>query len=311
MRPDRILDIVIPVYNDAPYLAESLTSIFKQQLPNHWSYHVYVVDDGSDIAIRIDFPTDYSSNITILRLEQNSGASIARNEGAKAGDGEALLFLDADCSFSNSEALSSLIERYNQDFDVCFGQIHAPQGDFWARYQNNVAEERVVRFRAGERSCMTTAIFLVKRENFKSIGGFDEAYHFGFEDRDLFIALIKSGAKLALLEDALVNHNDQLSLISVTKKLYGSGATSSARFREKYPEEYMNMSYAKADVRSLKGSLSFLAFTTKNITWPLIRAADWAIRKNLLPDFISTKLVKYLSGLAYLHGTKASSESRQ
>ena len=81
---------------------------------------------------------------------------------------------------------------------------------------------------------MTTQIVLVSREMFTKVGGFDETYHFGFEDRDLFISLIKSGAKFSLSEKALVHHNDQLSLTSVTRKLFKSGKLSSSRFIEKH-----------------------------------------------------------------------------
>lgn len=301
---DSLLDIVIPVYNDASHLQESLRSISKQLLPAHWRTHVYIVDDGSDIAITPDLPTFDANNTTIITLESNGGASVARNSGAKTGIGEVILFLDADCSFSNEDALLALLTQYGLGSELCFGQIQAPQSDFWGRYQNDVARERAARFRQGEQSSMTTAIFLISRTIFESVGGFDESYHFGFEDRDLFISLIEKGANAALIEDALVDHNDNLSLTSVTRKLYKSAIGSSDIFIAKYPKEYANMSYSKADVRYSKGGLVCLVFLTSHLVWPLITIADWSIRKNILPYFISQKLVKYLSGAAYLHGTK-------
>tara|TARA_R110002096_G_scaffold152824_20_gene316252 strand:- start:6743 stop:7693 length:951 start_codon:yes stop_codon:yes gene_type:complete len=303
-RLNKTLDIVIPIYNDNPYLAETLTSIFKQQLPDGWRFHVYIVDDGSDIPVNLDIPKENTLDVSLVRLEINSGCSVARNKGASAGNGEVILFLDADCALARVNVLALLLEQYSQGEDVCFGQIHAPQGDFWAKYQNDVAEERAVRFKGGELSSMTTQVFMVKRQTFESVGGFDEAYHFGFEDRDLFISLIKSGANVSLVKKAIVNHNDQLSLLSVTKKLYKSGATSSTRFINKHPEVYSDMLYAKADVRNSKYFLKTCSFFIEPLTWPVIKGVDWAINKRLLPYLVTKKFVKYLSGLAYLHGTR-------
>jgi glycosyltransferase involved in cell wall biosynthesis len=302
---NKTLDIVIPVYNDNPYLAETLTSIFNQQLPNSWCFQIYVVDDGSNIPVSLDIPEKNMSNVSLIRLERNSGCSVARNKGAYAGNGEVTLFLDADCSLVTAYVLALLLEQYRQGYDVCFGQINAPQGDFWAKYQNDVAEERASRFKGGEKSSMTTQIFMVNRQVFESAGGFDEAYHFGFEDRDLFISLIKSGARIALEEKALVNHNDQLSLRSVTKKLFKSGESSSKRFIQKHPKEYKYLPYAKADVRYSTGGARILAYIAKPMLWPLVRVVSWGINKRLFPFYVAKKLVKYTSGLAYLIGTKA------
>jgi len=300
---DKILDVVIPVYNDAPYLTESLSSICKQHLVDGWGFHVYVVDDGSDMPVKVDVPKDKANIVSIIRLDKNSGCSIARNKGAFVGDGEVILFLDADCSFAHSRVLALLLEKYIAGFDICFGQINILGNGFWATYQNNVSIERCLRFKQGEKSSMTTAIFMARRRLFEEVAGFDEAYHFGFEDRDLFITLFKHEAKACLVEEALVNHNDEISLTSVTRKLYKSGATSSARFIEKHPDEYRKMEYVKADVRFSKGSLKLLAFLSKPLLWPMVSLLDAVLKKEWLPFYLAKIMVKYISGLAYLQGT--------
>ena len=301
----RVLDIVIPVYNDNPYLDETLKSIFTQKLPNGWRVNVYIVDDGSDEPVAID-----NKCINIVRIEKNSGCSVARNQGAIAGNGEVILFLDADCSLAKVSVLALLLEEYEKGYDVCFGQIHAPQGDFWAEYQNDVAKERAVRFFQGERSSMTTQIFMSNRQTFESVGGFDEAYHFGFEDRDLFITLVESGAKVSLVESAIVNHNDVLSLFSVTKKLYEAGKTSSVRFIEKHPFVYSQLAYAKADARSSSVLLNGLVILTWPILKPLVVIIDYCITSVAIPYSVTKKLVKYVSGLYYLHGTYSANKRK-
>ena len=301
---NKVLDIVIPVYNDNPYLVGTITSIFKQKLPNDWCFHVYIIDDGSEVPVNLDIPKENTSAVSLLRLEKNSGCSVARNKGAYAGYGEAILFLDADCSLAKENVLALLLEEYVKGYDVCFGQIHAPQDDFWAKYQNEVAAERAARFRSGELSSMTTQIVMVEAAIFKKVGGFDERYHFGFEDRDLFLSLINIGANVSLVEKAVVNHNDQLSLSSVVKKLYGAGKSASTRFIEKHPGEYSRLPYAKADARYSRKLLISVKLVPVAFLRFLVSFTDCLINRKVLTYIILKWCVKYVSGLAYLLGTK-------
>ena len=301
---NKVLDIVIPVYNDNPYLVGTITSIFKQQLPNDWCFHVYIIDDGSEVPVNLDIPKENTSAVSLLRLKKNSGCSVARNKGAYAGYGEAILFLDADCSLAKENVLALLLEEYVKGYDVCFGQIHAPQDDFWAKYQNDVAAERAARFRSGELSSMTTQIVMVEAAIFKKVGGFDECYHFGFEDRDLFLSLINIGANVSLVEKAVVNHNDQLSLSSVVKKLYGAGKSASTRFIEKHPGEYSRLPYAKADVRYSRKLWVSVKLVPVAFLRFLVSFTDCLINRKVLTYIILKWCVKYVSGLAYLLGTK-------
>jgi len=294
------IDVVIPVYNDEGCLVTTLQAISHQNLKPNWKLSIYVIDDGSSVPVKLDAQF---SDVSLIRLDKNMGASVARNTGASAGDGDALLFLDADCSLKYDQVLSLLLDQCIKGFDVCFGQIDVEGKGFWAEYQKEIAQKRATRFKDGDHSSMSTAIFLVKREVFELAGGFDEAYHFGFEDRDLFIALLKREARACLVEEALVNHNDEISLTSVTRKLFKSGATSSVRFIQKHPDEYEKMEYVKADVLYSKGGLKLLAFLSKPFLWPMVNLLDAVLKKEWLLFDLAKILVKYTSGLAYLQGT--------
>lgn len=85
------ISIVIPAYQAASYLAETLKSCLGQTLPPG---EVLVVDDGS---------TDGTAAVAeelgpSVRVETviNGGVARARNIGARLATGEFLLFLDAD-----------------------------------------------------------------------------------------------------------------------------------------------------------------------------------------------------------------------
>jgi glycosyltransferase involved in cell wall biosynthesis len=83
------VSVVIPCYNHAHFLAESIRSAVTQEGP---ACEVIVIDDGStDDTPRVAaaFPVRY------IR-QRNAGLSAARNTGLRAGAGQYVVFLDAD-----------------------------------------------------------------------------------------------------------------------------------------------------------------------------------------------------------------------
>jgi glycosyltransferase involved in cell wall biosynthesis len=84
-----LVSVVIPAYNAAPYLAETLTSVRAQTAPH---YEIIVVDDGS-----IDDTVSIAERFGARCLRQsNLGASTARNAAIRAARGQYVAFLDAD-----------------------------------------------------------------------------------------------------------------------------------------------------------------------------------------------------------------------
>lgn len=91
------VDVVIPLYNAAPFVERTLRSVLAQtRLPQR----VIVVDDGStdggpDVVRAL--VANYSGPVRIDLLEQpNAGPNTARNTGLQAGTSSFVAFLDAD-----------------------------------------------------------------------------------------------------------------------------------------------------------------------------------------------------------------------
>ncbi|NLL79432.1 MAG: glycosyltransferase family 2 protein [Clostridiales bacterium] len=89
------VSIIIPVYNAAAFLKETVESVKKQTYEN---WELLLVDDcSSDDSVRLmeQFAKE-DERIRPIRQEMNQGAAQARNRGIQEAEGRYIAFLDAD-----------------------------------------------------------------------------------------------------------------------------------------------------------------------------------------------------------------------
>lgn len=89
------VSVVIPTYNRAYILFNTLTSLKYQTYP-HERFEVIVVDDGSTDNTEALVQKVKIENLTFIRLERNMGDGVARNKGVSAARGELIIFCDSD-----------------------------------------------------------------------------------------------------------------------------------------------------------------------------------------------------------------------
>lgn len=85
--------MIIPTYNRAHLISESITSIVNQE-DARCDIELIVVDDGSTDNTE-DVVRQFGPTVKYIRQE-NSGAGAARNKGIAAASGEWISFLDSD-----------------------------------------------------------------------------------------------------------------------------------------------------------------------------------------------------------------------
>ena len=117
------VSVIVPIYNTAAYVRQCLESIASQTLDD---IEVLCVDDcstdGSDAICRQFAQRD--RRFRYLRLEKNSGAAQARNEGIARATGEYLAFMDADDWYPADACLKLLYDAATaHDADLCAGAI--------------------------------------------------------------------------------------------------------------------------------------------------------------------------------------------
>ena len=88
------ISFVMPCFNDGTSIEKAVNSLLDQDLPG---IEVIVVNDGSDSDTKkvLDMLAE-TKPIKVIHFEQNKGACVARNEGAKIAKGKYLSFLPAD-----------------------------------------------------------------------------------------------------------------------------------------------------------------------------------------------------------------------
>lgn len=89
-----MISVIVPIYNNAPYLEQCLTSILFQ---TYSDLEIICVNDGStDESLKILHTiAQKEPRITVLSQE-NAGVSAARNAGLDVAKGEYIAFVDSD-----------------------------------------------------------------------------------------------------------------------------------------------------------------------------------------------------------------------
>ena len=191
MAGDKV-SVIIPLYNKAPYIAETLLSVRNQTYEN---VELIVVDDGST-----DNGPEIADSCGAWVLDnQATGPSEARNTGVRFSTGRLILPLDADdwidptylektvpiCAENGVGIVSTDMVR--------FGKVN----DVLPARPLTVEEEK----NANEIPCCS----LIKREAFVQAGGYNSRAD-GYEDWDLWIDILKRGWKHRVVNEPLFHY---------------------------------------------------------------------------------------------------------
>lgn len=107
------VDVIVPVYNAAPYLDACLDSVLGQEA----ALRVIAVDDGSADGSGAMLDAQRDERLTVLHQE-NAGAAAARNRGLEQSRAPYLFFLDADDLMSPGCLRAMLDSAKDQNADV-------------------------------------------------------------------------------------------------------------------------------------------------------------------------------------------------
>jgi Glycosyltransferases involved in cell wall biogenesis len=199
------VSIIIPLYNRAELVKETIHSVIAQTL-QFWE--MIIVDDHStdnswDVVQAF---SQLDERILCYKkpLELQKGPSSSRNFGAKLAKGDCLIFLDSDDLITATcleKRIQSIIEKPELDFMVfpqaTFDFIPEKDAPLFSRYF--ATTEEYLKSFLKETPPWQTSGPLWKKEKFLALGGFKENYSM-MEDPELHIRAILRGLKFEVIQ---------------------------------------------------------------------------------------------------------------
>lgn len=88
-----LVSIIMPSYNTAQYITESIQSVLNQTYAN---WELIIVDDCSTDNTDEVVASIHDERIRYLKNEKNSGAAVSRNRALREAKGRWIAFLDSD-----------------------------------------------------------------------------------------------------------------------------------------------------------------------------------------------------------------------
>jgi glycosyltransferase involved in cell wall biosynthesis len=197
-RSDLSIVAIIPLYNGAQWIEQSIRSVLSQtRKPDEF----IVVDDGSiDDGLAIVERLAQEPLITLLR-KTNGGQSAARNYAVAHSKSALIALLDQD-DIWHPRHLEALVEVFTEhqgpplgwvysDFDdidhdgkmVSGSYVEHPRLENPKRHLHSILQHGVI---------IQPSATLISRIAFEAVGGFDERLC-GYEDDDLFLRMFREG----------------------------------------------------------------------------------------------------------------------
>ncbi len=195
-----LISVIIPAFNYAHYLPETLASLFAQ---THSNWECLIVDNNS---------TDHTKALVLSYSEKDErvkyfcetikGPSYARNTGLENANGEFIQFLDADdlLQAAKFESAMALFHKF-KDADIVYSDMryfHSEQKEkhYYTMSLDNTADKKWMPYSEGSKADVLPSLLkenimvisspIIRRSTLKQIGGFDEQLAYN-EDWELWL----------------------------------------------------------------------------------------------------------------------------
>ena len=180
MNQKKLVSIIIPCYNQAQYLEESVQSAVNQTYPE---IEIIIINDGSRDDTQGVAEKLQKKHPKIVRIIQkvNEGLSEARNSGIKEAIGNYILPLDADDSIDKSMISKCMEEMINTDADIVYTDIKCfgVQNNIFIQKATNVSDILYRNY--------PSPSSLYKQKVWEKCGGYKKNMKEGYEDWEFWV----------------------------------------------------------------------------------------------------------------------------
>jgi glycosyltransferase involved in cell wall biosynthesis len=190
--------VVVPCYNQGPWLPEALASVRRQTFQD---LEVVVVDDGSDdvdtVAVLARVERD---GVKVLRIERR-GLPGARNAGIRASAAELICCLDADDILEPAwiATAAEVLDR-NPDTHFVSHWLVAFGDESWTWRPQRCDLATLLDMNT------VNGAAVVRRRALDAVGLFDESLTRGCEDWDLWIRMTERGFRGRIVPEVMFRY---------------------------------------------------------------------------------------------------------
>ena len=205
---------IIVNWNDKDVIGQCIQSILNQNRPN---IEIVVSDNGSNDG-SVNFIRDRFPSVKIITNGENLGFGSAVNRGLSSAKGDYLIFLNSDLVLDPKciGALATFLDSDSSAGGVIPKILHHDQRDIinslgiiinytGIAYPNLLGQKDPRSVESFESAC--GGIFMLRREVYAAVGGFDEDLFLYHEDHDLSWRIRLNGWKLQVIPKAIMYHH--------------------------------------------------------------------------------------------------------
>ncbi len=245
------LSVVIPTHNRATLLKQCLESLQQQTIPSD-HFEVIVIDDAStdetpQMIEQLNLPPSYR-----YVQQPHGGASAARNRGAGLAQGEIILFFDDDV-VATPGLLAGHLDAHKQwgrgsilgytpfAADLPNTSIMAYHRDRWDGIFSDAMRHDMEHNELPYYHFITLNLS-VRRQDFETIGPFNDDLGVVFEDTELGLRFFRAGISLHFCKAAQAWHRPKLDATSLTQRQENYGFRAGQYYLHHPDDEAMNAS---------------------------------------------------------------------
>ena len=214
------VSVVIPAYNSAEYVAETLDSALKQRFREH---EIIVVNDGSPDSKDLERAIGPQLENLIYIKQRNAGAGVARNTGIEHARGDIIAFLDADDIWMPDFLASQFVfmERNAYEMVYCDALLIGMQSAYRRTFMETAPSVGEANFDSilDLRCNVITSGTMARKSAIIEAGSF-ETERVRAHDFHLWLRMAKNGTKIGYQRKQLLKyrvHVDSLSGDAVSR----------------------------------------------------------------------------------------------
>lgn len=214
-----LVSIVIVSFNEIDKIGDCLSDLFAQTYLN---YEVLVYDNAS-----VDGTPEYIEHnfhqAKLIKGTENLGFGGANNRASEQAQGKYLAFVNDDAYVTPNwlEPLVNLLEmdetvgcagaellcaeKEKRNIVLCHGNDIHLSGIAYLKNNGQITKTA----NPIEASAISGAAFVIRRELFSEIGGFESDFFLYYEDTDLSLRLRLMGKRCVIVPGSIVYHNSE------------------------------------------------------------------------------------------------------